>query len=65
MTFTWKSMEQGYTRYIPGIWKWLSYDRYIPGISLSYDKDGHNPGIYQVYTMKFPSMGVPDDGVVW
>ena len=40
----------------------MSYDRYIPGISLSYDKDGHNPGIYQVYTTKFPSMGVPDAG---
>jgi hypothetical protein len=58
--FTWKSMEQVYTRYIPGIWKWLSYDRYIPGISQGYDIHGHNPGIYQVYTTKFPSMGIPD-----
>ena len=63
--FTWKSVEQVYTRYIPGIWKWLSYDRYIPGISLSYDIDGHNPGIYQVYTTKFPSMGVPDVTLVY
>ena len=42
----------------------MSYDRYIPGISLSYDIDGHNPGIYQVYTTKFPSMGVPDGIIV-
>ena len=41
----------------------MSYDRYIPGISLSYDIDGHNPGIYQVYTTKFPSMGVPDESL--
>jgi hypothetical protein len=60
-------LGKAWNRYIPGIY--LGYENGchmtgpIPGISLGYDIHGHNPGImmiYQVYTTKFPSMGIPD-----
>ncbi len=56
-------LEKAWNRYIPGIY--LGYENGchmtgIPGISQGYDIHGHNPGIYQVYTTKFPSMGIPD-----